>query len=332
MIARCLHTADVVDAVNFGRSEGTRDLGARRRPQRRRQGGHRRRADDRPLADEGHPRRPGATDGPGAGRRHGRRARPCHRRLRARDSQRRRLDHRDRGSHARRRDRLADGQVRDGRRQPALRRGRARVRRGRHRERGRRSRPVLGAPRRRRQLRRRDLVRVPHAPARQRARRSGAASARGGAAAVLVLPRVRRRPPGRALHAGRLPARARRIGDEALRDRGLPRGRRRRPGRRRRAPAARVRLAGRGHDPAHAVPSREHGRRLAVPSGRAQLLEVGVLLRAVRRGRRGDDQRRSSRRPASCARSASRTSTARSRACPRRLRPTRTESRASTCS
>ena len=144
-----------------------------------------------------------------------------------------------------------------------------------------RSRSVLGAPRRWRQLRRRDLVRVPHAPARQRPRRSGAASARGGAAAVLVLPRVRRRPPGRALHAGRLPARARRIGNEALRDRGLPRGRRRRPGRGRRAPAAPVRLTGRGHDSAHAVPRREHGRRLAVPGGRAQLLEVGVLLRAV---------------------------------------------------
>ena len=127
-------------------------------------------------------------------------------------------------------------------------------------------------------------------PVAERPRRSGAASARGGAAALLVLPRVRRRPPGRALHAGRLPPCARWIGDEALRDRGLPRGRRRRPSRGRRPPAAPVRLTGRGHDPAHAVPRREHRGRLAVPGGRARLLEVGVLLGAVGSGRRGDDQ------------------------------------------
>ena len=55
---------------------------------------------------------------------------------------------------------------------------------------------------RRGQLRRRDLVRVPGAPRRQRPRRCGVASPRGGAATLLVLPRVRRRPSGRALHAG----------------------------------------------------------------------------------------------------------------------------------
>ena len=49
----------------------------------------------------------------------------------------------------------------------------------------------------------------------------------GGATALLVLPQLCRRPPRRALHAGRLPPRTRRIGDEALRNRGLPRGRRR---------------------------------------------------------------------------------------------------------
>ena len=50
-------------------------------------------------------------------------------------------------------------------------------------------------------------------------------------------------------------------------NRGLPRGRRRRPSRGRRSRAAPVRLAGRGHAPAHAVPRREHGGRLAVPAG-----------------------------------------------------------------
>ena len=42
VIARCLHTADVVDAVNFGRERRAGDLGPWRRSQRRRQGGHRR--------------------------------------------------------------------------------------------------------------------------------------------------------------------------------------------------------------------------------------------------------------------------------------------------
>ena len=72
VIARCLHTADVVDAVNVGRDGGARGLCPRRRPQRCRQGGHGRGADDRPVAHEGHPRRPGATDRPRAGRRQGR--------------------------------------------------------------------------------------------------------------------------------------------------------------------------------------------------------------------------------------------------------------------
>ena len=153
-----------------------------------------------------------------------------------------------------------------------------------------RSRSVLGAPRGRGQLRRRDLIRVPHASARQRPRRSRAASARRGAAALLVLPRLRRRPPGRALHAGRLPPCARRIGDEALRNCGLPCRRRRRPSRGRHPPAAPVRLTGNGHDPAHAVPRREHRGRLAGPDGLAQVLEVRVLLGVVGSGRRGDDQ------------------------------------------
>ena len=82
--------------------------------------------------------------------------------------------------------RVADGQVRDGRRQPAVRRGGARVGRGRHRRRGRRSRPVLGAARGWGQLRRRDVVRVPRAPGGQRPRRAGVAPARGGAPAVLA--------------------------------------------------------------------------------------------------------------------------------------------------
>ena len=69
LIARCHNVADVRDAVKFGRSAGSGDLGPRRRPQRCRPGGHRRRADDRPVADARGRRRPRPTTGAGPGRR-----------------------------------------------------------------------------------------------------------------------------------------------------------------------------------------------------------------------------------------------------------------------
>ena len=50
LIARCRNTADVVAAVERRAGGGPRDLRARRRAQRRRQGRDRRRVDDRPLA------------------------------------------------------------------------------------------------------------------------------------------------------------------------------------------------------------------------------------------------------------------------------------------
>ena len=223
-------------------------------------------------------------------------------RLRARDPERRRLEHRDRGSHARRRARLADGQVRDGGRQPALRRGGARVGRGRHRERGHRPGPLLGAPRRRRQLRRRDLVRVPRAPARQRPRRAGAASARGGAASssrstASSPPTCRTSSPCRPSSRTRPTDRARSFaGSRSAMRATTPTG-----------PRPTCPLREFGSPVADMVqrmpyPVDEHGGRLAVPRGRVQLLEVGVLLGALRRGRRGHDRGRSSRRPASSAR------------------------------
>ena len=85
--------------------------------------------------------------------------------LRARDAARDQLDDRRRRADARRRLRLAEPQARPDRRQPALRRRRDRRGRARARERDRARGPVLGDPRRRRQLRRRDLVRVPAPPA-----------------------------------------------------------------------------------------------------------------------------------------------------------------------
>ncbi|HEY6777756.1 MAG TPA: FAD-binding protein [Thermoleophilaceae bacterium] len=81
VIARCHHTADVVDAVNFGRDAG-REISIRG-------GGHNvagKAVTDGglmiDLPDKGHPRRPSATGGPRAARRHRRRARPDHGRLR----------------------------------------------------------------------------------------------------------------------------------------------------------------------------------------------------------------------------------------------------------
>ena len=73
LIARCLGEADIADAIALARGSGL-EVSVR--------GGghnvagrveHRRRCDDRPLADEGHPRRPEAADGPrAAGRQLGR--------------------------------------------------------------------------------------------------------------------------------------------------------------------------------------------------------------------------------------------------------------------
>ena len=86
-------------------------------------------------------------------------------------------------------------------RQPARGRDGARERRAGARERGRSSRPVLGDPRRRRQLRRRHLVPVPPAQGRQRLRRPDLLAGRAGRGGALGLPRV---PAGRAAGAERL--------------------------------------------------------------------------------------------------------------------------------
>ena len=82
------------------------------------------------------------------------------------DAARHQLDHRRRRAHARRRLRLADAPLRHDDRQPARRHGRDRRRRRCASSRPVGARPVLGHARRRRQLRRRDLVRVPAASGR----------------------------------------------------------------------------------------------------------------------------------------------------------------------
>ena len=128
----------------FRQGRRARDLRPRRRAQRRRQGSQRRRLDDRPLPDEGRSGRHRATDRARAAGADDRGARPCDRGLRARHPERHRLERRDRGSDARRRPRLAAGQVRAGGRQPPLRRGGARVRRRGRRERRHRARTCSG--------------------------------------------------------------------------------------------------------------------------------------------------------------------------------------------
>ena len=75
-------------------------------------------------------------------------------------------------------------------------------------------------------------------PPRRRARRRGAVAARGGADGLLVLPRVLGRPARRPVSAGHPRPRARRIGGQGVRDCLLSRGRRRRAGRCRPAAAA----------------------------------------------------------------------------------------------
>ena len=119
LIARCRGTADVVDAVKLARSlnleiavrGGGHNVAGR--------GDDRRRRDDRPRADEGHPRRPDGADRPRAGRRALERVQPRDAAPRPGDDRRRRRHDGHRRADARRRPRLADAEIRARARQPA---------------------------------------------------------------------------------------------------------------------------------------------------------------------------------------------------------------------
>ena len=132
------------------------------------------------------------VDGPGRrdlgrAQRRGGGARP--RRHRRRD-----LHDRHRRAHARRRPRLADGQVRARRRQPASRSSSSRrTARSSTSTAESAPRPLLGAARRRRQLRRRDVVHLPPAPADDGHRRADRPPGRRRARAAPLLPRRRAR-------------------------------------------------------------------------------------------------------------------------------------------
>ena len=124
------------------------------------------------------------------------------------DPERDHLDHRRRRPHARRRHRPPDPQVRPDDRQPARGRRGAGRRRAGARERRREPRPVLGDPRRRRQLRRRHLVPVPAARGRHGRRRPDLLAGRAGRRGPRGLPRVPARRPARAERLLRLRHRA----------------------------------------------------------------------------------------------------------------------------
>ena len=161
VIVRCATAADVVAAVNYARESGL-DLAIRG-------GGHsvpgfgddRRRRRHRPVGHALGDRRAGGAPRPRRGRRDLGRLQRGNRRARPGDDRRHHLDHGRGGTDAGRRHRLSGSGLRAVHRQPPLSRHRHRRRspgRGqRHRESG----PVLGDPRRRRQLRRRDVAGVP---------------------------------------------------------------------------------------------------------------------------------------------------------------------------
>ena len=112
VIVRCRTTNDVVAALAFARRMRSRGLDPRRRPQRRRPRRDRRRRDDRPRRDEGDRDRSRPCNRDGRGRRAVARAERRRREARPGGHRRRGLGDGNRRVHARRRPRLADGEVR----------------------------------------------------------------------------------------------------------------------------------------------------------------------------------------------------------------------------
>jgi hypothetical protein len=118
IIVRCRSAADAAAALRFARAEGL-DVSVRGGGHNvAGRGGRRWGGDDRPGRDESDPRRSRRPDRARRGRRPLGRAQRCDRGARAGGHGRRGLDDRGRRPHARRRARLADGQVRARGRQP----------------------------------------------------------------------------------------------------------------------------------------------------------------------------------------------------------------------
>ena len=158
----------------------------------------RRRHRDRSVADEGDHGGRGGQDGAGRGRMRLERGRRRHQRVRAGHAQRHHLHDRRRRADPGRRDWAPGALVRPDHRQPARGRdgaGRWLAGAGQcQRERG----SVLGDPRRRGQLRRRDRIHVPAPSGVQRAGRTDVLAARAGRRRPARLPRVHARSGARA--------------------------------------------------------------------------------------------------------------------------------------
>ena len=210
--------------------------------------------------------------------RHGRRAR-------ARGDRRRHLDHRNRRTDARRRPRLADGEVRPRRRQRPRHRASNRRRRDARRERRVPSRPVLGSTRRRRQLRRGDDVHVRASSARVGHGRPDRTSHRCSSRDASFLPGPARGLPRRPHGVCGARPRARRLGPEALRHDRLPHGLAR-AGRERSRPVQGMGVTSNGRGGADAVPRHEHAPRRGLPRWPAELLALELHGRTSGRAHR----------------------------------------------
>ena len=180
IVVRCSDPEEVARCIAFGRDPQPAGGGPRGRAQRRGPGLRRRRDRDRSRRDGRRRGRPWFQHGPCRGRRDLGPGRPRDGRARPRDALGDHLDDRRRRPHARRRYRPSDAALRAHDRQPDRRRRGAGRRLAGPRQRERASRSVLGAPRRRRELRRGDHVRVPDSSAR-RDRDGGADLLAGGA-------------------------------------------------------------------------------------------------------------------------------------------------------
>ena len=243
----------------------------------------RRRPGDRPVADARRADRPGRPPGQGAGRRAPRRPRPGQPAVRAGGAERPGLQHRHGRADAERRHGLHAAQVRPDLRQPGLGSGRGRGRPPGHRQREREPRPVLGAPRRRRQLRRGHLVRVRPAPGRAAdLRRADRLPDGPGGRGAQLPPGLHRRRAGGAQRGRDLPVRPA-AGGHPGRAQGQAADRHLRPvhrhaggGRAGRQAAAGVRQADLQLRRAGAVRDGPVDARRAEPEGLAQLLDRRV--------------------------------------------------------
>ncbi len=201
-VVQCKGAADVRHVRELRPRGRPRPLRPRRRPQRPRLRHQRRRHRHRHVRHEGDRRRPARADRPRRWRLQLGRVQRGDVRVRPRDDRRHHRIDRHRRPHARRRHRLPHPRVRPLARQPAV--GRRRDGRRTHAE-GERARergPVLGPPRRRRQLRRRHDVRVQAPPREGHRRRRLLLLARPRPHDPAVLPRLHRH---RARADGRIP-------------------------------------------------------------------------------------------------------------------------------